>query len=256
MNRSILSLAATFSLMGGTHAAVLQDNFESYSPLFSDMNGKGSWIVSNGNPAIPAEGPVAILDSYTWDGSLQSATVGGVASTFGGITSMFNSSFSVPLASSTFIIETAYTESTSGQRNNFQFVLTASSGNLLTLNFTPGISGQYNIGYTSAFAPSGAIGSVLANTSTQFQLNTFASGVNSVGYTLTNAGAPVAAGVLAGAAQSDVVNSFAVNWDSASNSGLGNNSITIDNISVVPEPTSAMMALLGASFALIRRRRA
>ena len=260
MNRSILSLAATCSLIGGTHAAVLVDNFESYNPLDSDMNGKGTWLVTNGAPAIPAEGPVAIVDSYTWDGSLRSATVGGVASTLGGITSLYNNSFSVPLVSPTpqptfFQIETAYTESNVGNRNNFQFVLTASSGNLLTLNFAPGGANQYIVSWSSAFATGGVIGALTKNISTQFRLNTFASGVN-VGYSLTNAGTFVAGGILAGASQLATINNFAVNWDSASNGGLGNNAITIDKISVVPEPSSALMGLLGASFALIRRRRA
>ena len=259
MNRFFLSLAATVSLVSGSHAALLVDNFESYSPVFSDMNSKGSWIVSNGNPAIPAEGPVAILDSYTWDGSAKSATVGGVASTFGGVTSMFNSSFAVPLSSTTpqptyFQIETAYTESTSGQRNNFTFVLNTNSGNLLTLGFSPGAAGTYNIVWSSAFAVGGPIGSIPANVPTQFRFETSFDGTNTL-YSLTNAGAPVSSGVLS-ASPTDVINSFAVNWDSASNLGLGNNSITIDNISVVPEPSSALLAMLGASFAFARRRRA
>ena len=261
MKRSIFSFAATLSLVGGSHAAILVDNFESYSPLFGDMNGNGSWIVSNGIPAIPAEGPVVILDAYTWDASAQSATVGGVQSTLGGVTSMYNSSFGVPLVSVTpqptyFEIETAYTESTVGQRNNFSFVLNATSGNLLTLTFTPsGGPTQYDVSWSSAFATGALIGSLSANTPTQFRLNTFASGAN-VAYSLTNAGTPVSSGLLVGASASDVINSFAVNWDSASNGGLGNNSITIDNISVVPEPSSALLGLLGASFAFLRRRRA
>ena len=259
MHRSIFSLAASISLVGGSHAAVLRDNFESYSPVFSDMNGKGGWVVSNGNPAILAEGPVAILDSYTWDGSAKSATVGGVESIFGGITSMFNTSFAVPLFSTTpqptfFQIETAYTESTEGKRNNFSFVLNANSGNLLTLGFSPGISGQYDITWSSAFATGGVVGSISANVPTQFRLDTGFDGTN-VTYSLTSAGAPVSSGFLS-ASPTDVINSFAVNWDSASNGGLGNNSITIDNVSVVPEPTSALLGVLGASFVLLRRRRA
>lgn len=262
MNRSIFSIAASISLIGGSHAAVLQDTFESYSPVFGNMNGNGAWVVANGNPAIPSEGPVAILDSYTWDGSAKSATVGGVESIFGGITSMFNTSFAVPLFSTTpqptfFQIETAYTESTQGKRNNFSFVLNANSGNLLTLGFSPGISNQYDITWSSGFVAGGpmAVGSVPANTPTQFRLETSFDGTN-VTYSLTNAGAPVSSGNLTGAAPTDVINSFAVNWDSASNGGLGNNSITIDNVSVVPEPTSALLGVLGASFALLRRRRA
>ncbi len=258
MNHSILSLTATLALVGGSHAAVLVDNFESYTGVGTDMQGKGGWTVSNGIPLDPLEGPVVILDSYTWDASLQSATVGGVESTAGGLSALSHT-ISVPLVSLTtpltsFSFETSYTESTSGFRNDFQFVVTASSGNLLTINLTPGAPGEYDVSYSSGFFGGGAMGTLLAGDTTQFQLNTFASGLN-VGYSFTNVANPVASGILTGALPTDVINNFSVNWYGFSNGGFGNNSITIDNVSVIPEPSSALLVLLGTSCAFARRRR-
>jgi hypothetical protein len=261
MNRPILSLAATLALVGGSHAAVLVDNFESYSPLFDDMNGQGGWTVSNGTPLNPLDGPVVIIDNYTWDASTQSATVGGVEQTFVGVTSLYHS-VSVPFQSvtpmpSSFKFETAYTESTNGFRNSFQFVLgtNVGGGNLLTINLTPGAAGQYDVSWNSGFAAGGPIGPLVANTSTQFQLDTYWNG-SAVAYNFSNAGSPVSSGTFATLLATDVMNGLSVNWDSSTGAGVGNNSITIDNVSLVPEPTSAMLGLMGASFAFLRRRRA
>jgi MYXO-CTERM domain-containing protein len=254
MKQSLFGLVATIGLIGATQAAVLVDNFESYSSVGDDMAGKGNWQVSNGTPAVPSEGAVVILDSYTWDGSLQSATVGGVAQTTLGLTSLFNNTVSVSLGAPTvFVVETAYTESTEGFRNNFQFVLGSNAGSLLTLDFTPDALGVYAISWSSAFAAGGVIGTVNANTSTQFQLNTSWNGSN-VLFGLSNAGSPIASGTFAGLSNTNVINGFAVNWNSNSNGGLGNNSITVDNVSVVPETSSALLGLVGAAFALRRRR--
>lgn len=259
MKHSFFGLAATLALVGGTQAAVLIDNFESYGPVFGDMNGQGNWLVTNGAPVIPAEGPVVIVDSYTWDASAQSATVGGVAPTSAALTTLYNNSFSVPLVSLTptptvFLIETAYTESTGGgNRNDFSFVLSSGINNLLTIQFTPGGAGQYDVGWTILGGGSGMVGTLNANTSTQFRLDTYAVGPN-VGYTFSNAGSPVTSGTFSTVAPTDNINRFAVNWDSTSGGGVGNNSITIDNVSVVPEPSSALLGLLGAAFAFRRRR--
>jgi len=257
MKRSIFGLGATIALAGAAQAALIVDDFESYSSVGDDMSGLGGWTVSNGLPANGPDGPVVILDSYTWDGSDQSATVGGVEQTALGITSLSHGA-SVPLVSTsgyqtTFKVETAYTESLGADpRNPFQFVLTADSGNLLTIDLTPGAAGEYDVVWSSDFAAGGVLGSVTANNPTQFELTTWWNG-SGVSYAFSNAGTPVSSGVLSGAGQFDTITDFAVNWDSTG--GAGGNSITIDNVSLIPEPSSALLGLLGASFAFVRRRR-
>ncbi len=261
MNRSILTLAASFALAGGAHAVVLVDDFEDYGPLFGDMNLQGGWTVTNGNPANVLDGPVVIVDAYTWDASTQSATVGGVEQTAVGVTTLSHT-LSVPLQSvsgwaSSFSFETAYTESDNGFRNPFSVVFGTDfgGGNLLTIDFTPGAAGEYDVSWSSGFAAGGAIGPLTANISTQFQLDTYWNGSN-VAYDFTNAGTPVSSGTFVSLNATDLVDSFSVNWDSSVGGGVGNNSITIDNVIMVPEPTSAMLGLLGASCVFLRRRRA
>lgn len=259
MNLPVLSLAATLALVGGSHAALIVDNFESYSPLSGTMNGQGGWTVTNGLELGTGD-PVVIIDNYTWDPiGTQSATVGGLQPTTAALTSLYHSA-SVPFVSATpqptsFKFETAYTESTNGFRNPFQFVLTASSGNLLTIDLTPGAAGEYDVVWSSAFFAGGTFGPLLANTPTQFQLDLWWNGSN-VDYRLSNAGTPISGDALVGASPTDTITGFAANWNSTIGGGVGNGSITIDNVSLVPEPTSAMLGLLGASFVFLRRRRA
>ncbi|MES2922370.1 MAG: PEP-CTERM sorting domain-containing protein [Verrucomicrobiota bacterium] len=255
MNRSYLTLAATLALISGSHASVLIDNFESYNSVGDDMEGKGTWHVTNNSPNVPV-----ILDNYTWDTSTRSATVGGEAPTTNALTSLYNTS-TVPFVSPTpqptyFQIETAYTESTGGDpRNNFQIVLNSGVNNLLTIRLEPAGAGQYLASWDSSYVAGGftAFGLLTANISTQFRLDTWWNG-SAVAYNLTNANDPVSSGVLAGATGAEIIDTIAVQWDTSN--GVGGNSITIDNVSVVPEPTSALLGLLGSSFVFLRRRRA
>ncbi len=265
MKRSLLGLTATFIFVGSSQASVLFDNFESYGPVSSDMNGQGSWTVTNGTPANLAEGPVVIVNDFASGSPLATtnATVGGIEQTALGITSLSNSSFSVPLVSLTaqptfFLIDTSYLESTgTSSRDNFSFVLGSNAGNVLTIDFTPAGVGQY-IASWSVFGGDFGAAVLNANTPTQFRLDTYASGLN-VGYTFSSLTTELGSGILGAALPTTTLNSLSVNWDStgASFDPLGSsNSFTIDNVSVIPEPSSALLGLLGTSLAFARRRRA
>ncbi len=244
--------------MGGTQAATFIDDFESYSPVFGDMNGQGGWTVSNGTPADSGEGPVAMVDDYTWNGPGQSATLGGIAQTTLGITSLSHA-VDVSLAGtvgtpSSYKFETAFTDSVIGDfRNSFKFVLSSTSGNLLTIDLTPGDAGKQTVSWSSAFATGGILGIASANVPTQFQLNTWWNG-SAMQYAFSNAGNPVSSGTLAGIDSSESLTGFAVNWDSTG--GAGGNYITVDNVSLVPEPSSALLIGLAGLGFISRRRRA
>lgn len=273
MKHSILGLTATCVIVGSSQASVLVDNFESYGSIGSDMNGQGSWTVTNGSPANPSEGPVVIVDAGIT--GAKSATIGGVQPTSNALTNLYNNSFNVPLVSLTaqptfFLVDTAYLESAGGSsRNNFSFVLGSTAGNILTINFAPDGAANY-IGNWSVFGGDSGAFTINQATPTQLRLNTYASGLD-VGYSFytgSNVGtystvgdAFLGSGTLGAALPTDALNSFEVNWFSASGGGVFNplgssNSFTIDNINVVPEPASAMLGLLGASFVFLRRRRA
>jgi len=266
MKRSLLGLTATFVSVGSSHASVLVDDFESYGPPFANMDGKGSWTVINGDAANNLEGPVAIVSGPATSSPLATtnATVGGIEQTMLGITSLSNSSFSVPLVSLTpqptfFLIDTAYLESAGGSsRDPFSFVLGSTVGDVLTINFTPGGSvGQYTAAW-SVFGGDSGTAVLNQDYPTQFRLDTYASG-SDVGYTFSSLSTQLGSGILTGASPTANLNSLSVNWDSTNSvfaTGGTSNSFTIDNVNVVPEPSSALLGMLGASFAFFRRRRA
>lgn len=239
------------------------DNFESYNSVGDDMSGKGGWVVSNGTPATMSDGPVVIVDSYIWDGSTRSASVGGIEPTNAALTTLSHSLNNVYLGGtvsnpSSFKFETAYTESDANfpNRNNFSFVLTASSGNLLTIDLAPAGTGQYSATWSSDFASGALFGLLTKNTSTQFQLDTWWNG-SAMAYSFTNALNGVSSGTFSsGVGQSDTLTSFAVNWDSTTGGGFGNNYITVDNVSLVPEPSSSLLICLAGLGFISRRRRA
>ena len=97
------------------------------------------------------------------------------------------------------------------------------------------------------------MGTLAANTSTQFQIDTWWDGV-AMAYLFTNAAVPVSTGILTGVGMSETLTSFAVTWDSTG--GAGGNSITVDNVSLVPEPSSALLLGLAGLGFISRRRRA
>ena len=265
MNRSIFGLAASLALVGSTYAAALIDNFEGYTSLIgTDMNGiEGSgWTVSNGAPLNPLDGPVVILDSYTWDESDQSATVGGVEQTSLGVTSLSHTlsdgtdmTLSNGLYASWAQWEMDYTESTEGFRNSYSITVDTNFGNLLTINLVAAGANQYLMSWSTGYNLSGvtgigegSIGYLSAAQSTQIRIGTWLDG-SDLKYELSNAGTVVSSGILTDALASHRMTDFAVNWDSTSNGGLGNGSLTIDNVSIVPEPSSALLGLLGTSLA-------
>lgn len=259
MTRSIFSLAASLAFVGASNGMTILDGFESYSPLLGDMNGQGGWTVTNGDSS--PNGPTVIVDSYTWDGSNQSATVGGFAPQNAAVTSLYHAA-SVPFVGlgspTSFSFETSYTESTNAFRNPFQFVLKSSSGannNLLTIDLTPAGAGEYNATWSSDFATGGLFGVLAVGDTTKFTLDLWNDGPGSVGYSFSNAGNPIQVGVFA-AAHTDTITGFETNWYSNIGGGVGDNSITIDNVSLIPEPSSALLGLLGTSCLFLRRRRA
>jgi len=81
-------------------------------------------------------------------------------------------------------------------------------------------------------------------------------GTNDVLFSATNQGVDLFTGVLNNASN-QVIGQVGAIWNptyGAANAGT--NVLVFDNVSLVPEPSSALLGLLGASFVFVRRRRA
>jgi len=61
-------------------------------------------------------------------------------------------------------------------------------------------------------------------------------------------------GIIPNAASSGIA-TFGAFWETSNPTNPGSNHMMFDNLSLVPEPSAALLGLLGASFALVRRRR-
>jgi hypothetical protein len=255
---SYLLIASSF-VVSANASTFLIENFDGYAP-FSDMNGQGGWVVSSGLGAGPAFDPVVIADSFTWDSSAGSATVGGIAPAPAGVTTMSYSALSLPLQSATahpttIRFEVAFTESTTINRNPFSVAVGSDAGNLLTVSFAPAAAGFYSVAWSSALGGSGSLGVLAAGLPTEFSMTTWDM-AGTMKYSLSNSGTPIvtAGNLTGGATAATLINNFAVNWDSTTGGGVGDGSVTIDRIVVIPEPSSALLIGLSA-LGLIRRKR-
>jgi hypothetical protein len=251
-------LIASAFVTSANASTFLIEQFDSYV-AGSDMNGQGGWTVSNGLGSGPAFEPVAIADSFTWDLSAGSATIGGIAPNPPGVTTMSNSTLSLPLQSAsshptTIRFEVAYTES-SDFRNPFSVSIGTDGGNLLTVSFTPGGAGFYNMNYSTSFGGgSGFLNTIDEAQPTEFTMTTW-DDAGTVKYSLSNAGAPiVTGGTLTGATAGTLINNFSFIYDSTVGGGVGDGSASIDRIVVIPEPSSVLLLGLSA-LGLIRRKR-
>jgi hypothetical protein len=272
MKYPFFAVSAVFVLTASLQASTLVENFESYvSPLGSTMNGLGGWTVSNGVTSDPGApfGAVASLEPaflLPAFGGTQSATVGGWAQTSLGLTSMSYNGLSVPIVNSfnpavgsSFSIDVQM-GAANLSTNPFSIVLNANSGNLLTIDFVQSSGSVFDLSWSSgldAVAGPTPFATLLSGIATTFRLDLFASGPSDVGFTFANGTGPGAynvSGLLTGAAQTDTINGLSINWDSQTSAG--DSFMSVDNISVIPEPSSALLCMLGASFAFLRRRRA
>jgi hypothetical protein len=264
MKKSLFPLGVAFALVGVAQAAVLIDDFESYPKDNStSMNGLGTWTVSNGTST--GNGEIAITTDSTFDLSTGAALIGGwdpdvasptVLSSNGLTVGMFGS---VPAL---FAIDFGFYDSTNANRDDYSISLTSTGGgNLLTIDLTPAANpNTFNMSFSSDFFAGIANWGTLdaldtaGNPYFQLQFQTWADGANMY-YSLFDVnGGTISTGALTGTSLSDEITDLEISVDTAG--GAGDGFLIVDNVSLVPEPSSALLGLLGASFAFLRRRRA
>lgn len=257
MKRSFCFFGLSVLFVGFAQASYIIENFNSYADN-ADMNSLGGWSVSN---SISSD-PIAIAAHSTWDGSTASAFLGGVPASTPGTATLSKSatvSFDGPTSLPNFVqFDVAYVEATTGARDSYSFLISSNVGALLTIDLTPASPGEYSVAWNSPYMTgSGTIGTISDSTGlwkpTQFRLETSDDGVGGVNYTFTNAGTPISSGTFSGGlTASDQFTGFSA---SVITDNTGNGYVAIDNVYVIPEPSSALLGLMGAAFAFTRRRR-
>lgn len=271
MKQSLLTLSAAFSLAGLSQAALLVDNFDGYTDG-SNMNGQGPWNVSNGF-ATPGGEAIAIATISTFEGSPGAALIGGFTPTNTLLPTVLSSDpinvsmFTVGFPTATFAMDFGFLDSTGANRDDYRISLSSTGGNLLTIDLTPAASvNTFNISFSSDYFTGvtnwGTLDALdtLGNPYFQISFQTYTDGIGGMFYSLNDVNSGVmssgllADGLLADTLLTDSITGLSISSITAGAAGDG--FLVIDNVSVVPEPTSAMLGLLGASFVFLRRRRA
>lgn len=278
MKKSFLTLGAAFALAGVSQAAGtwIIDNFDNYTDGVN-MNGLTSagsintWAVTNG-VATPGGEDISIATSYTFDLSTGAALIGGfdptvaaptVLSTAANI-AMFNTTTPIIGNPARFTIDFGFLDSTDANRDDYSISLTSTGGgNLLTIDLTPSANvNTYNLSFSSDFFTGvvnwGTIDALDTFGSPYFSLE-FATGSDGIGgmfYSLKdlNNNTLMSDGALTGTALTDDILGLDISVDT--NGASGDGFLVIDNVSLIPEPSSALLGLLGATLAFTRRRRA
>jgi hypothetical protein len=276
MKNSLFTLTAAFALASVSQAAIIFENFDSYTPgdppvpgpytagqnLNGATNGTNTWSVVNG---ISGSDNIATATYATFDGSGVAGSIGGYPNG-GGVTTL-SSTASVPIVGTAsypaaiFKFGFAFFDSQNGFRDDYKISIGSSNGNLLTIDLTPAAANTFNISFSSAFFTGQSNwGSVDAldtagNPYFEIEFKTWESGGN-LFYTLDDVnGINMSNGALGGSSNlSTTITGLDISVDTAG--GAGDGFLVFDNVSLVPEPSSALLGLLGTSCLFLRRRRA
>lgn len=273
MKKASLTLTAAFAFAGITSAAVfIQEDFESYT-LGANMHGQGPWVVSN-DDASPGTAPHPVaVESSLWGPvtNLNAAYVGGYAGLTNPV-SMVQSGLGISVLSSPqpayFQIEMAIVDSGGIYtiRDDFYLSLTDGADNVFTINFTaqdptgatdPGV---WDVSWTSDFATGQTVGTINEFTDwTTITLQFGDMGGGNAQFTLLSDGNTIDVGTLTGVG-STVIDEFRAGWQYSGGTppedNFGDNFMALDNITLIPEPTSFALLGLGAMVGLRRRRQA
>jgi hypothetical protein len=262
MNQSLFTLGVAFTLASVSQAAGLVDNFDGYpANNTTSMGGLGTWSVANGTSGANA---IAVSTDSTFEGSAGAALIGGYAPDSAGPT-VLSSTPTVGMfgaSAATFSMDFGFYDSTDANRDNYSIKLTSTGGaNLLTIDLSPAAVNTFNISFTSAFFTGTVNWGTLdaldtaGNPYFQVQFQTSTDGLGGMFYSLNDLnGGTMSSGALSGTGLSDNITGLSISVDTAG--GAGDGFLIVDNVSVVPEPSSALLGLLGASFVFLRRRRA
>ena len=234
-----------------------------YGPLGTEVAGKEGWTISDPGP-----------DGHASPLSFSNNLNGSVAAELGGAydpplatppTSVFLSHDTAgEFQYTSFNLEFAIAGSSElyPTRDGFGFGMRDSSnGNLLSVVLVPDTGDAYRVAYTVGNGPivyaQDGLGSPMyihQNGLYSLSLNITPGGANpTFSATVTGTNAQTFTGIATGLGSS-TVDRFGALWNVAASTTAGDNGIIFDNLSVVPESSTALLAGL-ASFGLLRRRR-
>ena len=267
MKKPFSILFFSFALASLGHSATYASNFDNLT--VGDLPGQGGWSISGAPSSSDSPGQVAT------PGSGNNVVAFGYYDLNSGSNSAYLShSYGESLVGTSdgytqFLVSVGIVDSSDSDfpnRDTFGFTFRdGQDQNLFSINFTPRAQSGIPQSTTRVddvtwsnyvTGQSSVIGTLSEGFSTTIDLKFEKFGLNDVKFTLKSEGVQVATGNLTGLASSTIA-TFGATVNSVDSSGvMGGNQLVFDNISLIPEPSAALLSLLGASLTLIRRRRA
>jgi hypothetical protein len=270
MKQSFFVIFCFSSVLGLSHAATYVSNFDSAPYTFgANLNGLDGWSLSGASlpdvakiAASPFPSPVSggqgiYFGFQEIDASsayLQRSGGDSLVGNGAGYT-QFQAAFTVQDSVPTY-----------PKRDSFAFTFRgASNQNLLTINLSPTIQSetpqfepfrvdQYS--WSSDFAAGNAnIGNLTERQWSTLNVLFTPSGVSDVAFSVKFQGVQAAAGILTGAA-SQILGTYGFVWTPLNAADEGSNVLLIDDVSLVPEPSSSLLLCLAGLGLLARRKRA
>lgn len=270
MKQSFLVIFCFGSVLGLSHAATYVSNFDSAPYAYdASLNGLDGWTVSGASlPDVakiavspfptPVSGGQGIYFGYQEiDASFAYLQRSGGDSLVGngaGYT-QFQAAYTIQDSVPTFV-----------NRDSFGFTFRgASNQNILTINLSPTLQSgspqllpsrvdQYS--WSSDFAAGNAnIGNLTEGQWSTLNLLFTPSGVSDVAFSLKFQGVEAASGILTGAATQSL-GTYGFLWTPLDAADEGSNVLLIDDVSLIPEPSSSLLLCLAGLGLVVRRKRA
>jgi len=277
MKSSLLVLISSVAIGSIASAAIYSSNFDSLS-FGADLAGQDGWTITgasgSGGPSLVTSSPFP----YPATSALQGVAFG--FQEISGSSTYLQHSYGEPMVGTSlgytqFLVAMTIQDSAPPYVNRDSFAFTfrdASYQDLFSIKFTPTAQDATpqlnqrvdNVSWSSyVTGDSGVIGVLVENAPgplppnpwTTIDLKFELSGLNDVKFTLKSAGVTLDTGVIAGLGSATIDN-FGVTWTPFNPSDEGGNQLYFDDMSLIPEPSAALLGLLGATVAFTRRRRA
>lgn len=236
-------------------------------PNGSDVAGHDNWSIIGGS----SSGGPSLISTSPWSGQGRAAWFGFEPINVGANDCYLYHTWGAPLVGNSlsytqFGVTMIVLDSNISypKRDAFGFTFRDDANkDIFTLTFTPASQVADpdsnvrvdNVSWSSFYGAGGAVGTLTEPDFTTLEITFTPASGNDVTFNVKSAGIQLKTGTLTNAGGLNL-NTFGALWTPLDPLDVGANQLVFDNLTLVPEPSSALLALLGTSLVFVRRRRA
>jgi hypothetical protein len=268
MNKSLFAGIVTLAIVAGADATTYSQNFNGYD-IDEDVAGQDGWSINNTDDQYSVVGNTFVAQGrgiFLGDASMVDTPP--TAPTTVTLSHQYSGTMGTLTATFDFAINDSYATGFYN-RDSFGVSFTVGTANLLTIAFSPQVpvptgdpnldAAWWNVDYTSDYATGGGGQLNMAFEEAgmyQFDLLCAANGSNTdFSLSIDGGNTRVDGGTLA-LNPLTVTDQFNINWSNTGTNDFGSNIIRMDNLDLIPEPSSSLLLCLAGLGFVTRRRRA